>query len=97
MRIISNKVKFINKGAVISLTIMDHIKYDIQMYIFGRYYLFILLKFIHTMVYHTYILYIVTIQNNNYIALLHSSNVIDNELNFIFCKSIYIIIERILY
>ena len=37
MRIISNKVKFVNKGAVISLINMDHIKYDIQMYIFVRY------------------------------------------------------------
>ena len=37
MRIIYNKVKFVNKGAVISLIILDHIKYDIQMYVFVRY------------------------------------------------------------
>ena len=37
IRMISNKVKFVNKGAVISLISMNHIKYDIQMYIFVRY------------------------------------------------------------
>ena len=37
MRIISNEVKFVNKGALIPLIINDHIKYDMQMYIFVRY------------------------------------------------------------